>query len=91
MFYLVVSSLMILSVMLGFGRGVLMCLANLAGGKEETEQKHEGKGDQGKRKKSTLSEYLLCVRPRLDTVNKYQLSESKICIFFILVFPVLHT
>lgn len=50
-----------------------------ADGKEESELKHGGRrGWRQKKKIIILSKYLLCVRPRQDVVNKYQLSESKV-------------
>lgn len=69
---------------LGYGEG--------DGKKEEVEPKHGGiRGLRKKKTRITISEHLLYVRPRLNVVNKYQLSGSKICIFFIVVFPVFHT
>lgn len=75
-------------------KGVLSMLQAM--GKELVERKKGNQslgeeGDQSKRKKITFSEQLLCIiRSRLDVVNKYQFSEGKICIFFILIFSVLH-
>lgn len=47
--------------------------------------------DQSKIKKFAFSGHLLYVRPRQDVVNKYQLSKSKMCIFFTFIAPSLHT